>query len=102
MGVSDNYLVIANFVLTLSVKWCNKNTNTVTLDRDKLKNTNKIGTYRTTIVVYALTYKLAQSLNKYNRNQGSKEKVSMWLKIKKPVSEAAESLRIKKVGRKNV
>lgn len=47
-GDSDHHLVIARFVLTLSVKWRNKKqlNNAVKLERDKLKDDNEIRVYR--------------------------------------------------------
>lgn len=86
-------LVIARFVLTLSVEWRNKKqlNKAVKLDGDKLKNSNEIRAYRASET---------QTLNNYDKNQ-NKEKISTWSKIKKSVTKAAENLRMKSKGKNN-
>lgn len=88
-GDFDHYLVIASFVWTLTVKWRNKKqlNDAVKLDRDKLKNSNENRLYKTKT--------LTQTLNKYGRNQGDKEKISVKSTIKKFVANAVENVRPK-------
>lgn len=64
----------------------------VKLDRDKLKDANKIRAYRD---------RVGQTLNKYDKNQ-DKEEIYTWSKIKKSVTKAAENLRIKTIGYKKL